>query len=76
MSEVPTFVDQCLQDNATPDQIDAYVAQWHDGTIGTDLELRELLGMSPQEYASWMHDADAIHAILAARKNQIPPLNT
>jgi hypothetical protein len=73
MSEVLTFIDRCLQGAAAPDQIDQYVALWHDGAIGHDLELRELLGMSRPEYALWLQDANAIHSIIAAR--QKPPLN-
>lgn len=35
------------------------------------MDLRELLGMSKQEYARWMQDADAIENIIAARKNNL-----
>jgi hypothetical protein len=73
MSEILTFIDRCLQGTAIPEQIDQYVALWHDGAIGHDLELRELLGMSQAEYALWMRDANAIQSIIAAR--QKPRLN-
>lgn len=73
MSEIITFIDRCLRGIAVPDQIDEYVAQWHDGKLGRDLELRELLGMSPREYSDWIRDASAIHTIIATR--QKPHLN-
>ena len=70
MSEILTFIEQCLRGTAIPDQIDDYVAQWHDGAIGEELELHELLGMSRHEYASWLQDANALHKIIAARRQQ------
>jgi hypothetical protein len=72
MSEVLTFIDRCLRGTATPDQIDDHVAQWHDGAIGSGLELRELLGMNRHEYGMWLQDAEAIHKIIAARQAQFP----
>ncbi len=72
MSEITTFVDDCLAGVATLDEIDDYVERWHEGTIGHDVELRELLGMSKQEYARWMQDANAIDEIIETRKNFHP----
>ena len=69
MSNVITFIDQYLAGSATLDEIDDYVEQWHQGIIGQELELRELLGMSKQEYARWMRDADAICDIIATRRS-------
>jgi hypothetical protein len=68
MSKTLTFIDNCLHGTFGPDQIDDYVAQWHDGAIGNGLELRELLGMSRSEYAMWLQDAKAIHKIITARR--------
>lgn len=58
------------------DEIDDYVERWHEGVIGRDMELRELLGMSKQEYACWIQDANAIEAIVAARKSSIQAANS
>lgn len=73
MSEITTFVDDCLAGVATLDKIDDYVERWHEGAIGHDVELRELLGMSKQEYAHWMQDANAIDEIIEARKSNRHP---
>jgi hypothetical protein len=68
MSKVASFIDLCLQGAASPEQIDSYVSQWHAGKIALDIELRDFLGMSRQEYAEWLRDANALHSIIAARK--------
>lgn len=73
MPNVMTFIDDCLAEAATLDGIDDYVERWHEGVIGRDMELRELLGMSKQEYACWIQDANAIEDIIAARKNNLHP---
>jgi hypothetical protein len=72
MFKTETFIDQCLRGTALPDEIDDYVEKWHDGEIGQDLELRELLGMDRHEYAIWMRDANAIYSIIAAKRNRRP----
>ncbi|SFL74776.1 hypothetical protein [Rugamonas rubra] len=72
MSNTATFMERCLLGTALPEQIDDYVAQWHDGIAGQNLTLRDFLGMDRREYAAWMQDADAIHAILALKKNIQP----
>lgn len=71
MSNIVTFIDDCLAGAATVDEIDDYVERWHEGDLGRDMELRELLGMSKQEYACWIQDANAIGAIIAARKSSL-----
>lgn len=73
MSNAMTFIDDYLAGAAGLEEIDDYVAQWHDGIIGRDMELRELLGMSKQEYVRWMQDADAIDGIIADRKKNLQP---
>lgn len=69
MSKVITFIDHCLAGSATPEEIDDYVERWHQGVIGQEMELRELLGMSKPEYARWMRNADAIADIIASRQS-------
>ena len=60
-----TFIDDYLAGAKTLDEIDDYVARWHEGAIGHDTELRKLLGMSKHEYAIWLRDANAIEEIVA-----------
>ena len=72
MSNTATFMERCLLGTALPEQIDDYVARWHDGIAGQNLTLRDFLGMDRREYAAWMQDANAIHAILAAKRTWHP----
>jgi hypothetical protein len=67
-----SFIDRCLRGVALPDQIDDYVERWHEGQLGKDLELRELLGMSKHEYAIWMRDANSIYSIIEAKRTKRP----
>lgn len=67
-----TFIDNYLVGATTLDAIDDYVARWHEGVIGRDSELRELLGMSKQEYACWIKDPNYIANIIAARQISNP----
>lgn len=61
-----TFIEDYLAGATTLDEIDDYVARWHEGIIGRDTQLRELLGMSKHEYAIWIQDASAIEEIVTA----------
>lgn len=63
-----TFLDHCLLGTAVPTEIDTYVTQWHAGTLGQGMTLRELLGMTKDEYARWTRGALTIQAILAGRQ--------
>lgn len=65
-------MERGLFGTALPEQIDDFVAQWHDGIAGQNLMLRDFLGMDRREYAAWMRDVDAIHAILALKKSKQP----
>jgi hypothetical protein len=65
-----TFIDEYLAGARALDEIDEYVARWHEGVIGPDAELRESLGMNGQEYVCWIKDANFIKNIIIAR--QIP----
>lgn len=60
-----TFIDDYLAGATTLNEIDDYVARWHECAIGHATELREFLGMSKQEYAIWIQDANAIEEIIA-----------
>lgn len=70
IGDAMTFIDEYLAGARTLDGIDDYVTRWHEGVIGPDAELRELLGMNQQEYVCWIKDANFIHNIIATR--QIP----
>lgn len=61
-----TFIDQCLTGEASIDDIDYFVNTWHSGSsIG---ELSDFLGMTKEEYASWVEHPETLDHILSTRK--------
>ena len=62
-----TFVAKCLAGEADLDAIDDFVDAWHDGA-GPELELREFLGMTPDEYALWVEQPGSLSAILSVHR--------
>jgi hypothetical protein len=65
-----TFIDLCLQGKVLIDEIDDFVARWHEQDFGMDLH--EFLGMSWQEYEAWVHDHDYLPYIIIARRSGMP----
>lgn len=68
MSNRISFVEMCIQGTALPDEVDAFVARWHDGEDGKDISLRSYLGMTSQEYAYWLQDSHALFGIIDAHR--------
>lgn len=61
-----TFIEQVLRGEATVEDIDNAVEEWHaDRSFGS---LQDWLGMTPAEYQAWVRDAGAIVGIVASRK--------
>lgn len=65
------FIDQCLSGDALEDEIDEYVARWHEGTAGLDQELHEYLGMTWGEYSLWATKPSILRYILSAHKRNV-----
>lgn len=63
------FIQMCLAGDVLEKEIDDFVNQWHDGKIGKDKELHELLGMSWDEYSIWGNKPSILPFILLAHKN-------
>jgi hypothetical protein len=61
-----SFVESCLAGEVLLEEIDDYVENWHLG--GTGLSLQEYIGLTREEYATWVHDADSMRLIVSARK--------
>ena len=60
------FIEQCVQGYVSPDDIDDFIDNWHeDGDI--TLELHEYLGMTWDEYESWVCVPDTLDSIITAR---------
>lgn len=66
------FIDLCLAGHALPEDIDDFVDQWHDSD--STLPLSEYLGMSSDEYESWLHAPDTLNSIITARVTKVPLL--
>lgn len=66
------FIDLCLTGHALPEDIDDFVEQWHDSD--STLPLSEYLGLSSDEYESWLHAPDTLNLIITARIANVPLL--
>lgn len=60
-----SFIEQALNGELFPDEIDTFVERWHEG--GTGKELHDYLGLSWDEFCWWGMDADQMPLIIAAR---------
>ena len=59
------FIEMCLSGDALPDEIDDFVDKWHESD--SSLPIHEYLGMTRDEYLSWVKDPHVLHRILDAR---------
>ena len=59
------FMEMCLSGEALPDEIDDFVDRWHEND--SDLSIHEFLGMTREEYLSWVKDPNVLPRILDAR---------
>lgn len=66
------FIDDCLNGDALISDADAVIEQWHQGEFEDDISLREVLGMTKEEYVLWMKDPENINFIIHARQRGIP----
>jgi len=48
-----SFIEKCINGDASLDEIDNYIDEWHDSDSDINLELHEFLGMSWEEYSLW-----------------------
>ena len=61
------YVDLVLTGKAPIGEIDAFVERWHRQKPAESLHY--YLGLSWEEYASWVEDPSQLPAIIAARRN-------
>ena len=67
MSEVgASFVDAVLSGHALIDDIDVWVARWHESEIASSLD--EFLGFAEDEGALWAERPEALRWIIAAHQ--------
>ncbi len=65
-----TFIDDCLNGEATLFNLDEYIEYWH--THDTELTLQDFIGMTDYEFEKWGKSSDIIiRDILRCRKDKI-----
>lgn len=65
-----SFIDDCLNADATLFELDAYIEYWH--THDTGNSLQEFLGLTDYEYEQWGTSSDVIFRdILRCRQENI-----
>lgn len=66
----PNFIELCIRNEVLPEEIDDFVQGWHQSD--SNKELYEFLGMTWDEYATWVADASILPLIIASHKNNRP----
>jgi hypothetical protein len=69
-AKIDTFIDLCLMGEVLAEEIDDFVAQWHE--TDTDRSIEEYLGLTPQEYILWVEKPEALEFILYSRRYNNP----
>lgn len=65
------FINDCLYGSTDIEDIDDYVAAWHQGQ--SNMELYDYLGMTLEEYEAWVEKDDSVlRDILRCRMDGIP----
>ena len=59
-----SFIEMCLSGDTLPDDIDDFVDKWHESD--SDLPIHEYLGMTRDEYLSWVKDPSVLLHIVSA----------
>jgi hypothetical protein len=60
------FIEKCLSREASPEDIDDYIDQWHDNP--GNQTLHNFLGMTHDEYAGWITDAAILPTIIKSHQ--------
>ncbi len=61
-----SFIELCVMDEASLDDIDKYINKWHDDER-SDITLHEYLGMTEYEYKCWVHSPNILESIVNSR---------
>ena len=68
------FIDMCRTGDAQPEDIDDFIDAWHD--YPGSIPLYTFLGMTKDEYSTWVEDATSLLEILKTRDKKIKPHRT
>jgi len=66
-----SFIEKCINGDASLDEIDDYIDEWHDSDSTNDLELHEFLGMTWEEYSLWAVKPKFLAWIINARRKGV-----
>ena len=66
-----TYIEQCLAGDVLVEDIDDFVASWHNDPVAQG-SLRDNLGFSKEEYKLWAEKPEALPFIILAHKNNVP----
>jgi hypothetical protein len=66
-----SFIEKCINGDASLDEIDNYIDEWHDSDSDINLELHEFLGMSWEEYSLWAVKPKFLAWIINARRKGV-----
>ncbi len=62
-----TFIERCLLGDSSPEDIDTYIDQWHEGN--SDEPLGTFLGLTPDEYRAWVERPDVLASFITAHRS-------
>ena len=65
MTDSETFLSRCLRGDLSIEDIDDCIFQWHQSDA--NCEIFEFLGMTKEEYFSWVKNPEIIKDILRSR---------
>ena len=60
------FIAMCVSGDARTEDIDEFVDKWHEGD--TEVPIHEYLGMTRDEYFSWVQDPNVLSSIVRAHR--------
>lgn len=66
--EYPTFIDDVISGDATAGEIDAYVQRWHENEAPAWGQLWDWLGMTLDQYSTWMKDPQILDQLIEERR--------
>ena len=66
-----SFIEKCINGDASLDEIDDYINEWHDSDLSNGIELHEYLGMTWKEYSIWAIKPSFLAEIVNSRKQEV-----
>lgn len=71
MSKHDTFIDLCTQGRALAEDINSFIDEWHDSDVDNG-EIYEFLGMTEEEYFTWVERPSVLKHIIFSRVRGVP----